>query len=81
MLRIGPHRAQLHFELLRMAPRDPRPDVWNRAGREAGVPGKRLHDCRRTAARSRIRAGVPEDVAMMLTGHATRRLPALQHRD
>ena len=44
--------------------------AWRTACQAAGVPTRFLHDCRRTAAR--IRASVPERVAMLLTGHKTR---------
>jgi integrase len=50
--------------------------TWRTALRDAcqkaNVPHRLLHDCRRTAARNLIRAGVPERVAMLLTGHKTR---------
>jgi integrase len=46
--------------------------AWPEACRAAGVPQRILHDCRRTAARNLIRAGVPERIAMLLTGHQTR---------
>jgi integrase len=42
------------------------------ACRKAHVPHRLLHDCRRTAARNLIRAGVGERIAMLLTGHKTR---------
>jgi integrase len=59
--------------------------AWKNAREAAGMPGKLMHDFRRTAVRNLERAGVSRSAAMALVGHLTesmyRRYAIVSERD